>query len=153
MAKTMTKSRRNLRRVLYTLLAASFLFAAGMGALRVMVKNKIVAIADITPALFEADIAGHHASWYFQSDEGQFQNALALIRKGLFSVSYDVSGQAMMRDLAYTDKYPPAQFVQGNIVMMLQGPAGSGEAMMLYQSAADEGYEPAKQRLAEIAGL
>ena len=153
MAKTMTKSRRNLRRVLYTLLAASFLFAATATATYAMVRTKTINIRDITPALFEIDIASHHAQWHFQNDEGQFKNALELIRKGFFAKSYDTSGQAMMRDLAYTDRYPPAQFVHANIVMMLKGPAGTGEAMMLYQDAADKGYEPARLRLAEITGL
>lgn len=153
MKTPISKARRNFRRVLYALLAVSFLFAGTAATTYGLVRTKTINIRDITPALFEIDIASHHALWHFQGDEAQFNNALALIRKGFFAQSYDQSGQAMIRDLAYTDQYPPAQFVQANIVMLLKGPAGEDEALMLYQNAADNGYEPAQKRLSELTGV
>lgn len=117
-----------------------------------LVREKIIPIQQLSPALFEVDIMGHRLQAVFETQDEKFDNALSLLRKTFFSEQYLIPGKAMMRDLAYGD-YAPAQFVHANLIMLgTADEAGRGEAMIFYQKAADHGYQPAQIKLAEISG-
>lgn len=153
MSDTMPKSRRYLRRVLYTLLAASFLFAATTATTYGLVRTKTISVREISPILFEIDIATYKLKSLLQNEEGQYNSAIRLMNSAFFSQQYAQPGRDMMRHLAYRN-YPPAQYIHANVIMLnAPNEIERSEAMMFYQDAADEGYQPAQARLLELARL
>ncbi|MCD8497926.1 MAG: hypothetical protein LRZ85_07535 [Alphaproteobacteria bacterium] len=150
MHNRLIQARKNFRMFLYVMLFLSFLFAGTATAAFALVKTKTISIKEISPALFEIDIASHQIQAVFQTEEQRYNNAVRLLKKTFFSGQYMMPAKNMIKNLAYND-YAPAQYTHANLIMLnTPNETERGEAMMFYQNAADDGYEPARQRLANL---
>ncbi len=116
------------------------------------VRTKTIKVADVAPTLFQIDIAQHQIMASISSDDEKLRIAKRVYQKGVFSRLYMNAGDDMILDLA-EDGHAASQKTYADIIYsrMNGNPNRLTLALEYYRKSADQGYEPARERLAGIA--
>ena len=143
-----SRARRNFRFFLGVLLLISLGFFSVSAYYYTSVKQHKIKLSTIAPTLFQIDIYHYYAMSYLQNKDEQFLTARKLYGKGIFDATYTKAGDAMMQTLA-DNGHPPSQVFQADILMMYADTQEDKDmARQYYENAADQGYNPAIEKLA-----
>lgn len=147
--KEISPRRRLFRRVLVVLLVPCFLFwalASYVYSYTLIDKQKL---KEISPTLFNIDIAMDQLEYAFESDNHKRYFILTkLCHKGLYASSYLKACIDMRTQLAQ-DGYAPAQTDHASYLMEYGTETGHYyQALQLYRLAAKQNYTPAQHKLA-----
>jgi TPR repeat protein len=115
------------------------------------VRTKAIKVADVAPTLFQIDIAQHQILASVSSDDERLKIAKSLYQKGVFSRLYMNAGDDMILDLAQ-EGHAASQKAYADIIYsrMNGNPNRLTLALEYYRKSADQGYEPARLRLAGL---
>lgn len=162
MGKALSKPHKVFRGTLLCVLLLSFAFFATIVTLRVNRAAHWYVVKNYYPQILLVDAYKDLTKSYFQSDEEQYKTANSLLRRGIYSYAYSGAGLVIMKDLA--DKGDVrAQTSYGDLLMRGLGVDKNNAAAFVpekderikqaryyYRMAANEDYEPARARLAEM---
>ncbi|MFN3701249.1 MAG: hypothetical protein ACK4VI_06980 [Alphaproteobacteria bacterium] len=149
LSNDLPRPRKILRQVLLCTLLLSTVFCAAMITLKVNRSAHWYVAQNYQTEIFHTDIAIHKFRASFQNDEKQYQTALTLLNKGLFSRLYRVAGLKMLKDIA-DDGYAPAQTLYGDILIYSANSIDQRtEAAKYYAMAAAQNYAPAIEKIAQ----
>lgn len=153
--RPISKKRRAFRRILLSLAFLAFLFAAFMSFYYVGHKRGYLKQEDIAPTVFATDVYLYQIKSYWSDDAGKYKIAQKMIKLGFFDLQYQNAGLVLMHNLAETG-HPPAQTYYANLLMEdIVKSKGSKQqkAMTYYREAAEQGYEPAQEKIDYYASL
>ena len=143
-----SRVRRNFRVFLGFLLLFSFGFFSVSAYFYVSVKQHKIKLATIAPTLFQIDIYHYYARSYLSDQNGQYLIAKRLYEKSIFDPVYYDASIEMVHSLA-ENGHPPSQVFKGDILMSYgSSKEHKDAARQYYQNAADQGYNPAIEKLA-----
>ncbi|MCB1591900.1 MAG: hypothetical protein KDI90_05555 [Alphaproteobacteria bacterium] len=149
-----SKARKRFRVFLGVALVLSLAFFGTTAYVYMEIKNKTISIAQIGPTLFTIDVTKHQIFAAFSSDEKKLEIGKKLYQQGVFSPQYARAGEDMIRDLADRG-HAPAQTAYGDLIYarFIHARMNAEQlpvAQDYYRMAAEQGYEPAQQRLANV---
>jgi TPR repeat protein len=146
--KNLSTPRKIFRGGLLALAMLSFAFFTAIVVFRVHPGTKDF-LKDNIEYIFAADVVQHKALALTKDEDGKFKIATSLIQKGFFSPQYEQAGLDMLKELA--DKgHAPSQTVHANILLFIDTAGHKHQAEFYYTQAARQGYEPARDKLAEL---
>lgn len=144
-----SKARKRFRIFLGILFLLSFCFFSISSYLYISVKQRKIKLLDIAPTLFAIDIFTYKAKAYLQDENGKYDTATELCRKGFSSFLYTNGCYDILDELS-KDGHAPSKFSKANLIL-LSWPITEeqkNEAYALYKESARAGYEPAIEKLA-----
>ncbi len=145
-----SRTRRNFRRFLFVLLGLSACLFALPAMTYAALRADLIEMKDISPTLFQIDVAHFQTRAYFSDQEGQHVIAQHLLRKGFFSRTYSNAGREMI-DTLIKEQYAPAKKTKADVIMRTAVTDADRQlAMALYRSAAQQHFVPAIAALNQL---
>lgn len=144
-------ARKRFRVFLGVCLLLSLTFFSAAVLVYAGVRTKTIKVADVAPTLFQIDIAQHQILASISGDDEKLRIGKRLYQKGLFSRLYMHAGDDMILDLAQQGHAASQKAYADIIYSRMNGnPNRLTLALEYYRKSAEQGYEPARLRLAGL---
>ena len=146
-----SKARKRFRIFLGCTLAVSLAFFVTAAYVRVNIKQKNISYDDVRPTLFQIDVYQHQALAMVSNDDEKLKIGKSLFQKRIFSDIYYRAGLEMIETLAEKG-HAPSQTTHADILLhgFNQTEGSRTVAFYFYNKAAEQGYQPAQERLASL---